>query len=430
MYHAYEHYVMSNVELWTERGQRQGVSVEVKEGRIVSLKADPSTVPHVIDGRGLCLMPAGVDPQVHLRVPGQAQKETPGTGLLAALRGGIGAVLTMPNTKPVIDSVEVCEEAVFELEEAQKMTGVRVYLTAALSRGLKGQEASDYKALARFGVKAFTDDGLGVVDDAIMHAAFAASVETGLPILQHAEFPGHGAVLAPGPLQARLGMPAYPASAEADMVARDLKILSQYPGARYHVLHVSARETLELVAKAKEQGLLVTCEVSPHHLWFCADDIKSDDSSFKMNPPLRSALDRKALRQGLRSGLIDFVATDHAPHESEAKSPNFKTAAFGTTGLETSLRVLLSLVDAGELDAARLVQIFASRPAEFLGIAESFGDITEQRELKAVLVDTKARSTITETDLFSLSKNNCFVGTELSGRLEAVFFGERVYRFT
>ncbi len=431
MYHAYEHYVIKNVDIWSSRGIQSGFDLEVREGRVAAVRptsayASPITL---IDGRGLALIPAGVDPQVHLRVPGQSQKETPGTGLLAALRGGIAAVLSMPNTKPVIDSIAVCELAAFELEEAQKLTGVKAYLSAALSLGLKGHEAVDHMALARWGVKAFTDDGLGVVDDRIMQAAFRASAETSLPILQHAEYPGHGAVLAQGPVQSRLGMPAYPVSAEVDMVKRDLRLLKDFPGARYHVLHVSARETLDHVARAKDEGLLVTCEVSPHHLWFNSSAIRDDQSSFKMNPPLRDEADRVALCRGLASGLIDFVATDHAPHEADVKSTNFKTAAFGTTGLETSLRVLLSLLRRGELSASRLVEVFSLRPAMFLGIEEDFGTIAVDRPLKAALVNVETQAVVNEDDLFSLSKNNCFLGTELCGRIEAVFLGERFYNF-
>ncbi len=431
MFHAYPHYLLRNVEVWTTRGRQLAQEIEVLNGKVVAIRpssAQASSVK-VIDGQGFALIPAGVDPQVHLRVPGQAQKETPGTGLLAALRGGIAAVLTMPNTKPVIDSEEVCEEAVLELQEAERLTGVKVLLSAAISRGLKGQEAVDYKALARWGVRAFTDDGLGVVDDEIMRAVFAASAETGLPVLQHAEFPGHGGVLAAGPVQEAIHSPAYPAAAEADMVARDLKLLAEFPKARYHVLHVSARETLALVSEAKAKGLPVSCEVTPHHLWYCSQDILPGRSSFKMNPPLRHEEDRKALRQALRSGLIDFIATDHAPHEEEVKTENFKTAAFGTTGLETSLRVLLTLHAQGELTPERLVEVFSTAPAKFLGLGDEYGDIAVGRPLRAVLVDPKARRAVTEDDLYSLSKNNCFLGTALNGELEAMFLADRYYDF-
>ncbi|WP_141732595.1 dihydroorotase [Oligoflexus tunisiensis] len=432
MYHAYPHYVIKNVELWTAEGVEKGRDVEVHEGRVVSIHptAEYASPVTIIDGSGLVLMPAGVDPQVHLRVPGQEQKETPGTGLLAALRGGVAAVLSMPNTKPVIDSVDVCKLAALELCEAEKLTGVRAYLSASITRDLKGQEPVDYQALAQWGVKAFTDDGVGVVKDELMEAVFQASAVTGLPVLQHAEYPGHGGVLAAGPVQEKIGSKPYPAAAEADMVARDLKLLARYPKARYHVLHASALETVELVADAKRRGLPVTCEVSPHHLWFTSADIDEHNSAFKMNPPLRSARDREALRQGLKNGIVDFVATDHAPHEPTAKSENFKTAAFGTTGLETSLRVLLSLWKEGLLSPTDVVRCFAKKPAEFLGIADEFGTIATGRPLKAALVNTNSQDVVREEDLFSLSKNNCFIGQALTGHVHAMFLNDRFYLFS
>lgn len=431
MYHAYEHYVIKNVELWTEREVIAQCDLEVQDGLIKAIEkhiAVPKSA-HLIDGRGWTLMPAGVDPQVHLRVPGQAEKETAGTGLLAALRGGIAAVLSMPNTKPTIDSTEVCEAAILELEEAEHMTGVKAYLTGSITQSLKGKTATPFKELADWGVKAFTDDGLGVVDDDLMRDAFKASEETGLPILQHAEFPGHGGVLAAGPLQEKLGISPYPAAAEADMVARDIQLLKDYPKARYHVLHVSAHETLELVASAKQQGLQVSCEVTPHHLWFSSDEIKDDSTSFKMNPPLRGKDDKRALRKALAEGVIDFVATDHAPHEASAKGQNFKTSAFGTTGLETSLRVLLSLVREGVLSPQRLVQVFSTRPAKFLGIDGEIGDISVNRPMAAVLVNRSCREVVTEDDLFSLSKNSCFLGEKLDGKIQGVFLSDRYYQF-
>jgi dihydroorotase len=193
---------------------------------------------------------------------------------------------------------------------------------------------------------------------------------------------------------------------------------------------VSAHETLELVADAKRRGLPVTCEVSPHHLWFSSHDIDEHNSAFKMNPPLRSPEDREALRQGLKSGIVDFVATDHAPHEPSAKTENFKTAAFGTTGLETSLRVLLTLWKDGLLTPEDVVRCFSKRPAEFLGIADEFGSIAPGRPLKAALVNPYTQEVVREEDLFSLSKNNCFIGESLTGHVHAMFLDDRFYRFS
>jgi len=419
-------FALLGVRLLSSRGQLEAADL------LVSASGQASVLPsehraHKIDAKGLCLLPAGVDPQVHLRVPGQPEKETPETGLQAAVQGGIGALLTMPNTKPVIDSPEACHLARQELQSACDTTGVEVLLSAAITRGQKGQELVDFSSLVKAGVAAFTDDGVGVVQDEHMRAAFRASAESGLPILQHAENPGHGGVLAPSKAQEQLGVRAYPASAESDMVARDLRLLAEFPGARYHVLHVSAQATLDEVRRAKDKGLQVTCEVSPHHLYFSGDDINPNFSSFKMNPPLRSQKDRAALRAALRDGTCDFVATDHAPHEAAIKTQNFKTAAYGTTGLETSLRVLLTLVQQGELSMARLVDVFSSRPAAFLGL-QQFGSIKMNAPLFAVLVDAdKEPTAVTEIDLASKSANNCFLQSPLSGEIKGVFLGDKFW---
>jgi dihydroorotase len=378
-----------------------------------------------IDASGLCVLPAGVDAQVHMRVPGQPDKETAATGVAAALAGGVGTMLTMPNTKPVIDSIETVHLARAELA-ATALSGVEILLSAAITVGQKGQEAVDFLALAEAGVRAFTDDGLGVASDELMRQAFAASAETGLPILQHAEMPGHGAVLASGPVQSTVTPnKIYAPEIEADMVERDLRLLRDYPGARYHVLHVSAAKTLQLIAKAKLLGLPVTCEVSPHHLYFSSEDIDADNTAFKMNPPLRSKEDQRALRNGLAEGLVDFVATDHAPHDTKSKGKDFKTAAFGTTGLETSLSVLMTLQAAGELTQRRLVEVFASEPARFLGVAA--GDIQDGGSARLTIFDRRVVGAVSESDLASKSHNNCFVGTSLAGRVVGMVLGDRLH---
>ncbi len=383
-----------------------------------------------IDAKGNSLVPIGVDPQVHLRVPGQPQKELPLTGLRAAVRGGIGAVLTMPNTTPTIDSPATCDLANTQLEEASKVTGVQVLLSAAITKDLKGAEATNYQHLCDWGVRAFTDDGLGVESDDIMAEVFQASESTGIPVLQHAEFAGHKGVLAEGPLQKKLAIPAYPYAAESDMVRRDIDVLRRFPKARYHVLHVSSQHTLDLVKSAKEEGLRVTCEVSPHHLLFSSDDISEENTGFKMNPPLRSPEDRSALQLGLANGLVDFVATDHAPHEAEAKGTNFKTSAYGTIGLEASLRVLLKLYQDQKLSAQRLVEVFSRKPAEFLGLDRSYGGIRVGQVFRGFLVDTQSAATpFNESDIESRSKNCCFLGAKLPGHLQLSINGAHCFEF-
>lgn len=424
-------FIISQVDLWRASGIQRNVDVVVRGGKVAEITTHGSkkwTNEQVVAGRGLVLMPAGVDAQVHLRVPGQPHKETAESGLWAAVHGGVGALLTMPNTKPVIDDVSSCELAKKELAPYIAKTGVHVLLSAAITKGQRGKELVDFTALKQAGVAAFTDDGVGVADDGVMRDAFKAVAALKTPILQHAEVPGHGCVLAAGPVQKKIGSDAYPVAAETDMVARDLRLLREFPDARYHVLHVSSAETIDMIEDARRQGIRVSCEVSPHHLFFCSDDIDPTVSSFKMNPPLRSASDRAVLQKALADGRCQFMATDHAPHEPEAKTENFKTSAFGTTGLETSLRVLIWMFQGGQLTAERLVDVWATAPAKFLGIDHEFGDIAEGRPFHGVLVDVNAKAELVSEEQFvGLSKNSCFSGSKLPGRIAATILGSHIH---
>ena len=426
-----DRYAIIGVDLWNSDGVKKSCDVHVEGGKVASI-LETGTQEYTgskILASGKVLMPGGVDPQVHLRTPGQPEKETPLSGCQAAVRGGVTALLTMPNTKPVIDSTEMVSLTREHLASAVSETGVDVAISAAITYGQKGKEAVDFQSLAKSGVAAFTDDGVGVVNNDLMRQAFAASAETGLPVLQHCEYPGHGGNFAQGPILAKIGGKPYPPEAESEMVARDLSLLSEFPGARYHVLHSSSAKTLELVARGKEEGLAVTCEVSPHHLFFNNCNIESSNTAFKMNPPLRSEEDRMALVSALKNGVCDFVATDHAPHQSEIKT-KLASAAYGTTGLETSLRCLLTLLHRGDLDQSRLVQVFSTNAAKFLGLTATEGLIEEGRPLRAVLVGKLDEpSMMTERDLASLSHNNCFLGSRLNGKIVSTFIEDRVFHY-
>lgn len=426
-------FLLKNVSIWNASGVRDQVSVAVENGWVVKIFSsfEPGELPgfRVIDGHNLTLLPAGVDAQVHLRVPGQEQKETAWSGSWAAVAGGVGALLTMPNTKPVIDNIQTLELAKRELEAPFAETGVKVYLSAAMTMGQRGRECVDFVGLSGAGVLAFTDDGVGVADEDVMMQVIKGAAETGRPILQHAEMPGHGGVLADGPVQRIIGGSSYPESAEVDMVVRDIRLLREVPTARYHVLHVSSANTIENISSAKKAGLKVTCEVSPHHLYFNSDDIQINNSSFKMNPPLRSSRDQKVLQRALQVGDCDFMATDHAPHEIDVKTQNFKTSAFGTTGLETSLRVLIWLWKQGHLSRQRLVEVWSSAPAGFLGVQEEFGEIAEGRPFNAVLCDTEwPEETVTEDLFVGLSRNSCFIGSKLPGRVVMTLLRDKIHR--
>lgn len=414
-------FVWEGVDLWTHLGVRQAVDLHVKDGILVRIH--PS---HRRSGQ--IVVPAGVDAQVHLRVPGQPEKETADSGCLAALHGGVGCLLTMPNTRPFIDSVEVLRMAQDEVAPLESEFGIHVLFSACITKSQQGKQLTDFDQLISGGASALTDDGRGVCSDEIMEAAIRKSHELGVPLLQHAETEGAEGPLAPGPVQSGLGLKPYSETHETEMIARDLRLLEKYPKARYHVLHLSSAKSIELVVKAKVKGLNVTCEVTPHHLYFSSDDIEIGNKSFKMNPPLRSAADRAELVRALADGRIDWMATDHAPHEYATKDVEFSKASFGTTGLETSLQVLLDLVLRGDLTPERFVEVWSKAPADYFQLSE-YGRLVEGHPFRAVLVDTSETQTISEKSFWGLSKNSCFLGKRLPGRILAHATRTAEFRF-
>lgn len=359
-------------------------------------------------------LPTGIDLQVHLRHPGQPQKEELEGGLASAFYGGFDAVVTMPNTNPFLDTEEALRAAIASAKESAAKYPVRVAFTASATRGMQGQEPTDIAALARAGAVAITDDGWGVKSEAAQAEIFAACAKSQLLFQQHAEMPGHKGVATSSAYQKSHNLPEYPRTAESDMIRRDLALLRKTPAARYHVLHVSTRESLDEIRRAKAEGLKVTAEVTPHHLIFSNADIPDGPRSadFKMNPPLFAPEDRAALRAALRDGTIDCVSTDHAPHERELKDKGWLLAPFGTRGLETALPALLTLVKEGELTLTRLVEVFSEVPRRILGRQELL------RPTGLLFVDPEARYTVDEAELPGVSRNSCFLGASLHGRIE------------
>lgn len=359
------------------------------------------------------VLPTGCDLQTHLRFPGQDSKETLRGGLMAAFAGGYDSVLSMPNTNPFLDDPALLKETINSAGQETEWP-VEVFFTAAGTVGMQGQEPADIAALAKAGAAAITDDGWGVREEAAMDDLLKRCAEAGMLFMQHAEMPGHKGVATASAFQKGEGLPEYPRLAESAMVERDLKLLKKHPKARYHVLHVSTRETLRLVAEAKKAGLPVTAEASPHHLYFCNEDIpaQSDARStcFKMNPPLFGPEDREALRAALREGVIDCVSTDHAPHEKENKALGWIKAPFGTRGLETTIPVLLHLWREGALSWERVEEVWSTVPRKILGRA------SEPRGW--LFIDPDAEYVLSEQDLPGISKNSCFLGQPLKGRIE------------
>jgi dihydroorotase len=389
----------------------------VREGEIAEL-AEPGGAPEldgaeVVEADGLLAVPAFVDPHVHLRVPGQEHKEDLETGTRSAAAGGYCAVIAMANTSPPIDSAAVLGSV---RERAEREASIPVGFVATVSRGMEGAELTEMAELREAGAIAFSDDGLPIKSARVLERALQYQRLAGGVIALHEEDPdlSAGGVMHEGEVSAALGMAGVPAVSESTMIARDCA-LALYEGARVHVQHLSARASVEELARAKAAGVQVTCEATPHHLTLTDEAVRSLDARFKMNPPLRSEDDRQALIDGLREGTIDCVATDHAPHAAEEKEVPFEEAAMGVTGLETAFAALYTdLVLPGVLPLELLMERMTCG-------GEPFGIEAPRLEAGAVanvaLIDPELTWTVGEEGYESRSYNNCFGGRELTGRV-------------
>jgi dihydroorotase len=401
----------------------------VREGRIAEL-AEPGGAPElegaeVVDAKGLLVVPAFVDPHVHFRVPGQEHKEDLETGTRSAAAGGYCAVIAMANTSPPIDSAAVLGSV---RERAEREASMPVGFVANVTRGMAGRELSEMAELRDAGAIGFSDDGLPIADANVLRRALQYQRLAGGVIALHEEDPALSAdgVMNEGEVSALLGMAGVPGVSESTLIARDCS-LALYETARIHVQHLSARSSVEEIARAKMAGVMVTCEATPHHLTLTDEAVRSLDARFKMNPPLRTEDDRQALLEGLRDGTIDCIATDHAPHAAEEKEVPFEDAAWGVTGLETAFAALhTDLVRAGVLSLELLIERLTCG-------GEPFGIAAPRIEADAVanlaLIDPELEWTVGEEGYESRSYNNCFGGRELTGRvLMTVADGRVAYR--
>ena len=403
--------------------------VLVVDGAIASLApAGSATVPEgaeVVDGAGRHLLPAFVDPHVHLRVPGQEHKEDLETGTRAAAAGGYCAVVAMPNTDPVVDSAPILRAL---RDAAARDARVPVAFTASITRGLRGEELTEMAELRSEGAIAFTDDGRPVVSAGMMRKALQYQRLAGGVLALHDEDPalsGAGA-MHEGEVSALLGVAGIPSVSESTMVARDCA-LAGYERGRIHVQHLSCMESVLAVEAAKAIGVQVTCEASPHHLCLTEEAVRGLDTRMKMNPPLRTEDDRQALIEGLRSGVIDCIATDHAPHARDEKEVPFEQAPMGTTGLETAFAaVYTQLVVPGVLDLGLVVERMTGGGEPF-GIPAPRVQVGEEANL--VLVDLDAQWEVGEDGYESRSQNCCFAGQHVRGRvLLTIAAGAVAYR--
>lgn len=387
----------------------------------VRIADGPVDGAQVLEGDGLWALPGLVDLQVHFRQPGFEYKETIAAGSRAAFAGGVTSVIVMPNTNPALDTPDRVR---FESEESERVGGARVLVAAAVTRGLNGEDLTDHGALAKAGAVAVTDDGLPVMDDGVMEHSLRACATHDLLFMQHAEDLSltHHAPMTESEVSRAIGVKGQPADAEGVMVERDVA-LAERTGARYHVLHTTTARSLVAIRAAKAKGLPVSCEVSPHHILLTYEACRGADPNTKMNPPLRSEDDRRALIEALVDGTANAVATDHAPHSDEEKAKGFTEAPFGVVGLETALAAVLSFVHDGTLSERRAVELLTSGPAQVLRRRDIGTVLGERANADLCLVDPHREWTVSRESLHGKSKNSAFLGRTFRGKVVGTFFG-------
>lgn len=397
--------------------------VFIADGRIVrALTAAQRKSARKLDARGLVVCPGLVDIHVHFREPGQTHKETIATGAQAAAAGGFTTVVCMPNTSPPADNAGTVEL----INNAAKSAAVRVYPTGCITAGMKGQQLAPHGSLKKAGVVALTDDGLCVQSNELMRRAVEYARMFDLPVLDHCQDDAltHGAVMNEGTMSTRLGLRGWPHAAEDIIVARNI-ILSTYSGAHIHMQHISSALSVELLRRAKRDGVKVTAEATPHHIALTEAALHDYDTNFKMNPPLRTEADRRAIIAGLRDGTLDCIGTDHAPHAADEKDREFDFAPNGIIGLETALPVCLEvLVRQNRFKLSRVIDLMTRRPAEILKLPA--GTLAPDAAAD-VCVFAPDESWVYDTGKgFSKSRNSPWDGRKLTGRVRTTIVGGRV----
>lgn len=413
-------YLIKNVSILGENTS----DIFIEDGKIArlgsSLEAHDATV---MDGEGLIALPGLVDLHTHLREPGQEDAETVETGTQAAALGGYTAVFAMANSKPVADTAGVVEQV---LELGKDSGWVKVQPIGAVTQGLKGEKLSEMGAMAdsRAQVRVFSDDGMCVWDPALMRRALEYVKTFNGVIAQHAQEPRltENAQMNEGKVSAELGLAGWPAVAEESIIARDV-LLAEHVNSRLHICHLSTKGSVEIVRWAKERGINVTAEVTPHHLLLTDELVRTYDPVYKVNPPLRTEEDVMALRRAVADGIIDIIGTDHAPHPLEAKDCEWACAANGMTGLEQALSIVQkTLVDTGLISWSRVAEIMSSKPAE-IGLASDQGrPLAEGEPANIVLIDPHAERIIDPEEQATKGKNNPYRSMHVPGAVRATFF--------
>ncbi|MGD9547671.1 MAG: dihydroorotase [Candidatus Krumholzibacteriia bacterium] len=419
-------FLVTNVRLCTQGklGKRKGF-LHVRKGRIEGLGVGSPTMEGlpVLDGAGLVCAPGFVDLHVHFREPGQEEKETVATGSLAAAAGGFTSVVTMPNTSPAIDNSGMVR---YLIDRGRDAGLCRIFPTGAISPGRQGEAMCEFGDMVAAGAVGFTDDGSPVANGNLMANALKYAGMLGVPIISHAEdltIVGNG-VMHAGYWSARLGLAGMARASEDSSTFRDIE-LARATGGHLHVAHVSTRGAVEIIRRAKAEGVHVTAEATPHHFSLDHSRCREYSPLFKMNPPLRETEDVNAVAEGLADGTLDCIATDHAPHTATEKEYQFDQAPFGVTGLETALGVGITyLVNSGVMDLGRLVELMTEKPARVLNLP--VGRLEEGAEADFVLFDPEKEWVVRAEAFKSRSRNSSYLGEKLSGRVAATFMRGRL----
>ena len=401
------------------------LDILVRDGIISDLKKVFGPVEQgikAIDATGKTVVPGFVDMHVHLREPGYEEKETIETGCLAAAAGGITTVACMANTLPVNDNASVTR---FILERAKAVGRIDVLPVGAVSKGLKGEEPAECGPMKEAGVVAFCDDGNPIMDSGLMRRALECSRKWGLPILSHCEDLGltRGRVMNEGDLSRELGLKGIPHAAEEVMVARDIMLADLTKG-KLHICHVSTAGSVELIRRGKSAGVQVTAETAPHYFTLTEEAVREYGTNAKMSPPLRTVPDQKAIKEGLRDGTIDAIATDHAPHEAASKDVDFSRASNGIVGLETALPLTLGLVDEGLLSMEAAIAKFSINPSKILGLNK--GTLSKGSRADITIFDPKRGFVVEKAKFRSKARNTPFDGWKLKGVVELTIAGGRI----
>lgn len=388
-------------------------SIFIEDGRIKEIATNKNSADKVINAEGLIAVPGLVDMHVHLRDPGQTQKEDIITGCNAAAAGGVTSLLAMPNTQPTIDNPDIIKEILQKSQNAK----AKVYVAASVTKGLKSEELCNLDELAHAGAIALTDDGRPVENTKFMAKAMNKAPSLGMTVVAHCEdlFLADGGIINEGEISEKLGVKGIPKAAEDTATAREIALAAVY-NVPIHICHVSTKTSVELIRDAKKRGVKVTAETAPHYFTFTEKELLKKDADYRMNPPLRTEEDRLAIIEGLKDGTLDVIATDHAPHTPEEKN-DFLNSPNGSIGMETSFSAsFTNLVETGELTLLQLIEKMSLNPSKILNVKA--GTLKEGECADIVLIDINEVWTVDENKLHGKSKNTPFKGLELKSKIK------------